>query len=281
MRKESSEGSSRSSTRSPDRDTELTGTQVRSARHTVVDRLPGPWSAKSLATTTSRSMYPDAAAMSLSELGHRQASSVNTSPLWDRVAPIYDWQLPLEHRPIAAAVDLANPRPEDRVLDVATGTGAVLRALARRRSRPAVAIGLDRSQRMLARVPSLSPGWTLERGDATALPFPAGEFDLVIASYLLHLLDPSSLGSALSEIRRVLKPGGRLTTVTPIAPRSRLRRPYELTIAALVRLTGSSLGLQPMDPRQELARYGLAPLRARYVHRGYPSLCVLARATAV
>ncbi len=130
---------------------------------------------------------------------------------------------------------------------------------------------------MLARVPALPVGWRLERGDATALPFSAEEFDIVIASYLLHLLDQESLGRILSEMRRVLRPGGHAVTVTPHAPRSCLGAPYELTVAALARFDRNSLGLRAFDPRPELARHGLVPVRARYVHRGYPSLCVLAR----
>lgn len=207
-------------------------------------------------------------------------TSLRTGTLWDRVARVYDWQLALERRAVAAAIELASPRPEDRLLDVGTGTGAVLRALAQRRSRPAVAIGIDSSRGMLARVPSLPAGWRLERADATSLPFLAEEFDVVIASYVLHLLDPPRLGRVLSELRRVLKLQGRLATVTPVAPRSHLHRPYELIVAALAPLNGSSLGLRPLDPRPELARYGLEPVTARYVHRGYPSLCVVAHTTA-
>jgi ubiquinone/menaquinone biosynthesis C-methylase UbiE len=197
---------------------------------------------------------------------------------WDRLARVYDWQLSLERRAIDAAIELAAPRPEDHLLDVATGTGAVLRTLARRTPRPVVAIGLDRSEGMLERIPPLPPGWGLERGNATKLPFTAEEFDIVIASYLLHLLDTASLERALGEMRRVLKPGGRVVTVTPMAPRSLLAAPYRMIVAALGLISGSSLGLRPMDPRRDFARCGLVPVRARYVRGGYPSLCVLAQA---
>jgi ubiquinone/menaquinone biosynthesis C-methylase UbiE len=220
---------------------------------------------------------PGATTQEPTRAGGQRLGSPEAATLWDRVARVYDWQLLLERRAVAAAIELAAPRPEERLLDVGTGTGAVLRALARLRSRPTVAIGLDSSERMLARVPSLPEGWRLERGEATNLPFAAGEFDVVIASYVLHLLEPPSLARVMSEVRRVLKPRGRFVTVTPVAPRSRLRRPYELIVAALAPLNGSSLGLRPLDPRAELTRSGLEPVAARYVHRGYPSLCVVAR----
>lgn len=178
-----------------------------------------------------------------------------------------------------AAVELADPRPDDHVLDVATGTGAVLRALARLPSRPSTVTGLDKSDEMLARVPSLPVGWSVARGHATRLPFQAARFDVVFASYVLHLLGPPTLRRALGEMRRVTKPGGRVVTVTPVAPRSCLARPYELTVAALAQLSEGSLGLRGMDPRQELVRHGFEPDKARYVHGGYPSLCATRRSS--
>jgi ubiquinone/menaquinone biosynthesis C-methylase UbiE len=200
----------------------------------------------------------------------------NENGTWDRVAPIYDWQLPLERRAIAAALDLASPHARDHLLDVATGTGAVLRVLARRRSRPTRATGIDRSPAMLDRVPPLPPGWTLRQADATELPFAPASFDVVIASYLLHLLDPARLRQALGEMRRVLTPGGRVVTVTPVAPRSELEAVYRLVVRALGLIDEHSLGLRPLDPRRDLTRSGFVPIRSRYVRGGYPSLCVLA-----
>ncbi len=206
-------------------------------------------------------------------------SSHEAATAWDGLARVYNWQLPLERRSVAAAVELADVLPHDRVLDVATGTGAVLMALARLRPPPAVAIGLDSSEEMMARVPSLPAGWSLERGDVISLPFPVEQFDVVIASHVLHLLNPAQLDRALSEMRRVLKPGGRAVAVTPVAPRSCLGPPYRRIMDRIAHFSESSLGLRPMDPRPRLPRFGLKPVRARYVHRGYPSLCVLARAT--
>jgi ubiquinone/menaquinone biosynthesis C-methylase UbiE len=202
-----------------------------------------------------------------------------SSTAWDRIAHVYDWQLPLERRAVAAALDLAAPRSEDHLLDVATGTGAVLRILARREVRPAVVVGVDRSAGMLNHVPPLPGGWTLKQADATEMQFPPASFDVVVASYVLHLLDPPGVERALGEMRRMLKPGGRVVTVTPLAPRSRLRALYRLIVAALGLISAHALGLRPMDPRPALARSGLPPVKGRYVHSGYPSLCVLARAS--
>jgi SAM-dependent methyltransferase len=134
---------------------------------------------------------------------------------------LYEWQLPLERQALTAAADLAAVEPGERLLDVATGTGGLPRALAPRGARPREAVGLDRSASMLAVAAAhLPPDWSLLQGDAKHLPFPDQSFDLVSASYLLHLLGPDHRIQVLTEIARVLRPGGRVVTVTTESRRS-------------------------------------------------------------
>ncbi len=197
---------------------------------------------------------------------------------WRSVGPIdllaraYDWQLPLERAALAAAVELAGVRPGERVLDVATGTGAVLRELARRDARPTEVVGIDRFCAGLAVAAAWLPaGWRLVAGDARELPFADGRFDVVTASYLLHLLGPRDRATVLAEIARVLRSGGRVVTVTVHS-----RRPA--TRAVLERMPRSS-GLRPLEPSADLAAAGLAPVRGRFVSSGWPSVCVLADAS--
>ena len=181
---------------------------------------------------------------------------------------VYEWQLPLERQALAAAAELAAVEPGERLLDVATGTGAMPRALAARGARPGEAAGLDRSASMLAVAAARVPhGWSLVPGDAKRLPFADGSFDLVSACYLLHLLGPDDRIRVLAEIARVLRPGGRVVTVTMES-----RRP--VTRALLQRLPRGS-GLRALDPGREFGAAGLRPLRARFVRSGWPSRCVL------
>jgi ubiquinone/menaquinone biosynthesis C-methylase UbiE len=189
---------------------------------------------------------------------------------WDVVAPVYDLQLALERPAIETALDVAQPRSTDRLLDLATGTGALLRALAERIPHPTDAIGVDASAAMLVRVPNLPDGWRLVRADARALPFADARFDVVTCAYLLHLLDGDERARVLEEIRRVLPPGGRLMTVTPVAPPT----PFGALLRALV-------GRYLLDPRADLERAGFRVRAARYVRGGYPSLCVLSEPNAV
>ena len=196
---------------------------------------------------------------------------------WDRAAPIYHWQLALERSALNIALDLLDATENERLLDVATGTGELLQLLSRRARRPLDAVGVDLSAQMLSRARPLPAAWKLAQGDATALPFPDEVFDVAAAAYVLHLLSDSALEQALAELRRVLVPRGRLVTVTPAAPRSWLRSPYLAAVGTLERVVPAALGLRPLNPAAALRRAGFEPVRERYVGSGYPSLCVLAR----
>lgn len=195
---------------------------------------------------------------------------------WSRLARAYDWQLPLERAALAAAVELADPGPDDALLDLGTGTGALLRELAKRPDRPSVAIGVDECAAMLERARALPSEWSQQTGDARRLPFADGTFSVVTAAYLLHVVDAAARRQIVTEARRVLRPGGRFVVVTPTWPRTRLARLFYAPLAAA---GGSSAGprsaLRPLDPRPDLAAASFTIAAARRVGRGYPSLCVL------
>lgn len=195
---------------------------------------------------------------------------------WDRAARLYDLQLWLERAALRTALKIARVDPDERLLDLGCGTGALLRELAGSPVRPEEAIGVDGSAQMLARVPRLPPGWRLVRADAAELPFPDRGFDVLTCAYLLHLLGPEQRADVLTEARRVLRPGGRLVAVTVAPPRStRLARWVDRCFRA-TRVRGVLAGLRPLDPSADLEAAGFEPRASRRTHCGYPSLIVAA-----
>jgi ubiquinone/menaquinone biosynthesis C-methylase UbiE len=109
--------------------------------------------------------------------------------------------------------------PGDLVLDVACGPGNFTREFASAVGDDGLAVGIDASKTMLARgvaaLEDTSPGnLALIRGDATALPFRESVLDGVCCFAALHLFsDPFD---ALNEMRRVLRPGGRIAIMTSV-----------------------------------------------------------------
>jgi len=114
---------------------------------------------------------------------------------------------------MVAAVDA---RPDQRVLDVATGTGLVARALKRRYG--CSVVGLDQSEDMLARARPLvgSVYDELVRGEAERLPFGDGEFDALTFTYLLRYVDDPA--ATMRELARVVRPGGRIAMLEFFVP---------------------------------------------------------------
>jgi demethylmenaquinone methyltransferase/2-methoxy-6-polyprenyl-1,4-benzoquinol methylase len=117
--------------------------------------------------------------------------------------------------------------PEDRVLDVATGTGLVAQALVRRYG--CVVVGLDQSPEMLeaararlARKPHLAAHVTLVEGEAEHLPFADDEFEHLTFTYLLRYVDDPA--ATLRELARVVRPGGRMASLEFDVPWGRVRR---------------------------------------------------------
>jgi SAM-dependent methyltransferase len=201
--------------------------------------------------------------------------------VWDGLSAGYRRQLWLERSAVAEAVTLLSPRADDRCLDVGTGTGEVLRELQRLASVPRTVIGIDASPGMLAQAGTPLPGWSVQLGDVRHLDLPDASFEAASASYVLHLLTAPDLTAALSEIHRVLRPGGRLVTVTPAIPARGIARPLAAALDALARRRpGGYRGLRALDPRLALTRAGFTVERTRWNVRGYPSICVLAKRPA-
>ncbi len=196
---------------------------------------------------------------------------------WNRLAPAYPRQVWLERSSLSTALDLLEPRTGESLLDIGTGTAELLRSLSRRTGSPDRAIGVDPCHNMIRQAGPLPEGWRLIEASGEALPFGDQSFDLVTASYLLHVLDQEARRRVLEEAARVLKPGGRMAAITIAPPRSMPARLLTAPIRwAAGRYPTKFVGLRPLDPGADLERAGFSVVARRRDFRGYPALCLLA-----
>jgi demethylmenaquinone methyltransferase/2-methoxy-6-polyprenyl-1,4-benzoquinol methylase len=161
--------------------------------------------------------------------------------MFDRIAPRYD----LLNRVLSAGTDVRwrraavtflEPAPAARVLDLCSGTADLLIEWLRRDLRNR-GVGLDLSTPMLARGAAkllrrgLPERGLLAAGDAERLPLAAAQFDGALVAFgIRNVGDP---GAALLELRRVLRPGGRLVVLefsTPPGWFGRVYRSYFLRV---------------------------------------------------
>jgi SAM-dependent methyltransferase len=130
--------------------------------------------------------------------------------------------------------DAARLRTGDRVLDVACGTGVLAREAAARVGTGGFVAGVDPSPGMLAVAGRLAPQVEWHEGRAEALPFADHSFDAIVSQFgLMFFTDRLQ---ALREMRRVLRPGGRIA----VAVWDRLDRApgYAAEVDLLERLAG-------------------------------------------
>jgi demethylmenaquinone methyltransferase/2-methoxy-6-polyprenyl-1,4-benzoquinol methylase len=154
--------------------------------------------------------------------------------VFDSVASKYDLMNDLMsaglHRAWKAyTVQVANLKPGERVLDIAGGTGDLSRAFARKVGTGGVVVHTDINEAMLrqGRDRLLDEGLILPTSlaDAEKLPFKSESFDLVSVAFGLRNMTHKDL--ALTEMCRVLKPGGRLLVLEFSRIAEPLRKPYD------------------------------------------------------
>lgn len=137
------------------------------------------------------------------------SSAARQRRVWDKLAPGYDKQIAFfEKTWFSGGREWLGQRARGQVLEVAVGTG---RNLPFYPGDVSIA-GVELSPAMLSvarqRAASLSREADLREGDAEQLPFGDASFDTVVCALSLCIIP--SPGAAVGEMRRVLRPGGRL-----------------------------------------------------------------------
>jgi ubiquinone/menaquinone biosynthesis C-methylase UbiE len=148
----------------------------------------------------------------------------------DFLLPLYDPFLRFvmrEHTFKRRLVAEAAIEPGLRVLDLGCGT-ATLTMLAKRLHPEAELVGVDGDPKVLEiarrKVADSGLAISLDQALATELPYPDDSFDRVLSCLVFHHLTREEKLRALAEVRRVLRPGGRLHVVDFGPPGSRLER---------------------------------------------------------
>jgi demethylmenaquinone methyltransferase / 2-methoxy-6-polyprenyl-1,4-benzoquinol methylase len=172
------------------------------------------------------------------ETGRLPADGVRT--MFDRIAPVYDAM----NRVMTAGLDRrwraetasAVVHPGDRVLDACCGTGDLALACARIGGK---VTGLDFSERMLERARRKAPQLEWVCGDLLSLPFEDSSFDAATIGFGIRNVE--EVERALRELRRVLRPGGRLGILEITRPRGLLAPFYRVWFDGVVPLLGKVL----------------------------------------
>ena len=210
--------------------------------------------------------------------------------MFDRIAGLYDrmntvMTAGLHHQWRRRAADMADLSPGGRALDVATGTGDLAIELAQRVSPGGEVVATDFSERMLelarektrARPPGEGTRVVIQPANALELPFADGEFDAATVGFGARNF--SDLERGLSEMARVVRPGGRVVVLEITTP----RRPplslffelwFDRIVPALGRVAGDASAYSylpssvrrfpgPRELAEAMSRCGLE--RIRYV----------------
>lgn len=174
---------------------------------------------------------------------------------YDRLNDVFSFGLVTRWR--RACLTWCEFRPGLALLDIATGTGELVIQAERALNGHGIAVGLDFCREMLSEAERKITGtrgvrvvWV--QGRAEALPFRSATFDRVTVGFALrHVHD---LGATLSEIARILKPGGRFVVLEFTRPRNRLAR--FLLLGYLRRVVPPLVGLVSRNRQvMALARY--------------------------
>jgi ubiquinone/menaquinone biosynthesis C-methylase UbiE len=152
----------------------------------------------------------------------RQVSALDR---YQRIAPLYDLlDLPFEYGRYRRIRPLMFQGLSGRLLDAGVGTGRNIPFYP-----PGASVtGVDLSPAMLTRARerarSLGAEVDLRQMDVTRLDFPDGHFDAAVATFLFCVLPEEADGPALTELGRVVKPGGTIRLLEYVRPQSAVRR---------------------------------------------------------
>ena len=192
---------------------------------------------------------------------------------YDRLSRIYHWNALLGASASRQAIELADARRGERVVEIGVGTGRDLALLRDRVGASGRVLGVDLSMGMLRQARRRLRrnglhGVALQRADARALPVADHWADLVFCSRVLDLVETRSISAILSECRRLLRPGGRLAAVHMSKPGAS-RNWFERLYGAGLGFGGGLFVSRPVLAAPFFDALGFVEVERRYL-RGLP-----------
>lgn len=198
---------------------------------------------------------------------------------YDRIAWIYDaWAWLTESKAQKRVLEFAEVCDGSSILEVAVGTGRIFAVLVTQNP-SGKNMGIDLTDAMLVRarrrLKSLDQAsYWLTQGDAFALPFDEGSFDLLVNQYLFDLVPYEEMDDLIIEFKRVLKGGGKLIMTNMTEPQTIGGRLYPLIYRFSPRAMG---GCRPVQLSQHLRRHGFEVARREYLQQTlFPSEVIVA-----
>jgi ubiquinone/menaquinone biosynthesis C-methylase UbiE len=184
--------------------------------------------------------------------------------MYTRLAPVYEaWARATESKARRRVLELANVRPGEDVLEVATGTGVQLVRLARANPGGRT-VGVEISAGMLAQTrrrledAGLIAEVEVIEGSGLELPFADQSFDLIVNGYMLDLLPRDDIPRALAEFKRVLRPRGRLVLSNMTKGERRRHRIWDWAYERGVVVTANCRGVLAAPILRELEFTGVS-----------------------
>jgi ubiquinone/menaquinone biosynthesis C-methylase UbiE len=204
-----------------------------------------------------------------------QTIAARTRRVYDALATVYPLSTYFFHsKSHTYVLEHAGIQNGDRVLEIASGSGEMLRRLAGINPH-GMTVGLDLSPNMASvaqkRAREENPDASAYCGavDVRSLPFPDASFDAVVCCYLIELLGRDDIYRTLHEVRRVLRPGGRFSLVVIGQNRPMFRQAYRLGASVARAFWGR---LVESEAPEMLRDCGLIVVKDRYIQQGfYPS----------
>jgi len=196
---------------------------------------------------------------------------------WSRFYDAFDLGGVNDQKKLAA--DILCLKAESKVLDIGTGTGAIIPYLASKLGSGGMATGIDFSEPMVARAKArirkqgLSEMAEAVVGDATRLQYPEAYFDAALATFAFTSFPEPE--KAMAEVYRVLKPGARLSvldTGKPPAGKQRFRYRYLKAVMWRAGYTDISLDVPAL-----LKKAGFRILKVQRFSGGLAYICLCAK----